>query len=138
MTMTERIRGRFAPRRRADPAPSPQAVDAVEEELLAACRDADAAAEALSVALTARRAALVRLTARTALQGKGLCTRQFSPSMAWAALAAFDASEALGLPHVMANHRRSFTESALAVIDATAVHRQTPAPAEPALQKEIA
>ncbi len=92
---------------------------------------------ALSVALAARRRALLRLTARTSALGKGAVNRLYSPSTVSAALGAHGALEHFDLAHVLTFHRRTLTESASTAIDATAPYRKQPAPAVPAALEEI-
>jgi hypothetical protein len=126
----------FFARRPPPPPPAPPE-GSPEADLLAACQAADVALKSLSLALAARRQALIRLSARTKAPGKGFLNRLVSPSTLTAAIAAQDAIPHFHLAHVLTEHRRTLTESALSAIDASATYRQTLTPAEPGPDQEM-
>lgn len=99
----------------------------VEDEVLAAAQACDEAMAALALALARRRKALIQVTARTGVLGCSHLTRCFSPSVIWSAVTWHGAGLHLGLPHVQANHRRSFLQSAQAALSASAPYRKPPA-----------
>jgi hypothetical protein len=103
----------------------------VETAVLEACQACDAAAVALAAALKARRAALVRLSARTDPPGSSHIARLFARFSVWTSLAHAGVGDFAGLPHVSAASRRSFVQAARAAIAASATcRRPEPQPLE--------
>jgi hypothetical protein len=104
----------------APPAPT------VEQQVLAASQACDEAARALGVALAARRAALVKLAARTIPPGSSVLLRMFAAPSSWACLSFHNVGQFCGMPVVSSRHRRSFTEVAQAAINSSSASRRPP------------